>query len=112
MQRLSDEVNRAFDYDNCSQLPSLDAVRVDVLVQAFQQRFNHLQSVLPEKAFQNCKLAQNLSFHLANKVSVVEIVLLQAAHLHQRNRLPCVTTIRRRVDGVGSVESPILVLLS
>lgn len=53
IQRLSEEVCRAFDYDASYELPPLDSVRTEILVKAFQNRFKRMEAAFPQEVWSN-----------------------------------------------------------
>lgn len=55
IQRLSEEVSHAFDYDASCQLLPLSSGRVNILVEAFQHRFKHMETEFPQEIWSNCK---------------------------------------------------------
>jgi chloramphenicol O-acetyltransferase len=55
MQRLSEDVNLAFDYDSNCQLSHLDGVHVQILIKGFQRRFQQMEDTFPREAWCNCK---------------------------------------------------------
>ena len=49
MQRLQEEVRRAFDYDKHAELPEFDGVRIEILSNDFERQLQQIQStILPE----------------------------------------------------------------
>ena len=52
LQRLGDDVSRAYGYDDC-QVPVIDALRIEVLSGNFNQRLHDIKTAMPRDVFKN-----------------------------------------------------------
>jgi hypothetical protein len=55
LQRLAEDVNTAFDYDNHQQLPPLDAVRIEMLIKTFNKQLREFEETFPDDVLENSK---------------------------------------------------------
>lgn len=55
MQKLAVEAHDVFDYDDDSDLPELDAVRMGFLAKAFNHQLDQLQQTFPPDIWENGK---------------------------------------------------------
>ena len=55
LQRLTEEVNSTFGYDDHQQLPALDAVRTEMMVKAFSKQLTQFEETFPVDALENSK---------------------------------------------------------
>lgn len=55
LQRLAEDVNSAFDYDNHQQLPPLDAVRIEMLIKTFNKQLRQFEETFPDDILENSK---------------------------------------------------------
>jgi hypothetical protein len=65
LQRLAEEVNLAFDYDDHQQLPQLDALRIEVLVKNFNRQLNQFKEYFPSEVWSNGELELSRTAKLA-----------------------------------------------
>lgn len=56
LQHLAEEISITFDYGGYQQLPTLDAVRIEMLLKTFRQKLKQLEVALPSEAWHNGKL--------------------------------------------------------
>ena len=55
LQGLGEEIEQAFDYSQTHKLPQLDAMRIELLVKAFEQQLSQIESTFPSHVWNNCK---------------------------------------------------------
>ncbi len=48
LQRLAEEVDHAFDYSQRFKPPQLDAMRIEILLKAFEQQLNQIELTFPK----------------------------------------------------------------
>src|ERR1700712_5363587 len=52
-QRLSEEVDHAFDYSQNLKLPQLDTTRIEILLKSFEQQLNQIEMAFPVNVWNN-----------------------------------------------------------
>jgi hypothetical protein len=57
LQRLKEDVNVTFDYDDHEDLPPMDAPRIEGLVKSFNKQLAQLQETIPPEAWNNTALS-------------------------------------------------------
>lgn len=53
LQRLAEDINSTFDYDNHQQLPPLDTVRIEMLTKTFNKQLTQFQETFPDDILEN-----------------------------------------------------------
>jgi len=53
IQRLSDDVNLTFDYDDNLQLPELDTIRIESHLNSFNRRISEVEQKFPHELWNN-----------------------------------------------------------
>lgn len=57
LQRLKEEVNNTFDYDDYHDLPPMDASRIEMLVKTFTKQLAQIRESLPPVAWENTAIS-------------------------------------------------------
>jgi len=55
LQRLAEEISRAFNYEFQADLPQGDATRIEILINAFEKRLDQCTLTFPPEAWNNSK---------------------------------------------------------
>jgi hypothetical protein len=63
-QQLAEEVDHAFDYSQNHKLPHLDAMRIEILVKAFEQQLNQFELTFPTHIWNNGKIIAHMEHEL------------------------------------------------
>ncbi|CAG8948861.1 hypothetical protein HYFRA_00001984 [Hymenoscyphus fraxineus] len=53
LQKIADDINKTFDYDNHVSLPELDAPRIEILIKGFEEQFKQIEASFTEEIRRN-----------------------------------------------------------
>lgn len=110
-QKLAEEVTQAFDYQNAYKLPQLDAMRLEILVKAFEQQLKSFETSFPAEIWNNGGfLLIEMSAFTDLENSIHDNEILPPPNVHQRNRFPRPQADPRRTKKYS--HHALLVLLS
>ncbi|CAG8974655.1 hypothetical protein HYALB_00010751 [Hymenoscyphus albidus] len=64
LQKIADDINRTFDYDNHVSLPELDAPRIEILIKGFEEQFKQIEASFTEEIWRNRSIyLHEIGFH-------------------------------------------------
>jgi hypothetical protein len=82
-QRLAEEINTTFDYGGYQQLPSLDAIRTEILLKTFRKQLKHFEETFPSDVWDNGEPKSMIPLSLCDIVLIyVRQVAIRMAFLH------------------------------